>query len=189
MNTNISEWKTKNNGFCKTLAEVAKKTLAEPANAPKQKVLNTKDNIQKTINTNTQTHEVGLSEGEKLTPRQRGTNPIAKGTNPRASIPAFDRERFKHTWNSKAEKHGLPKIRSVTTTVENGVKRLWASYLKQCRELGREPRDIHGLLDGYIGFGYTPTAWACGANPEGKKYGIETALRQEKIDQILAEDA
>jgi phage replication O-like protein O len=48
MNTSISEWKTKNNGFCKTLAEPAKKTLAEVANGPKQKVLNTKDNNQKT---------------------------------------------------------------------------------------------------------------------------------------------
>lgn len=31
MNTNISEWQTKNNGFCKTLAKPAKKTLAEDA--------------------------------------------------------------------------------------------------------------------------------------------------------------
>jgi len=48
MNTNISEWKTKNNGFCKTLAEVAKKRLAGSAKAPKQKLLTTKDNNQKT---------------------------------------------------------------------------------------------------------------------------------------------
>jgi len=48
MNTSISEWKTKNNGFCKTLAEPAKKTLAEVANGPKQKLLTTKDNNQKT---------------------------------------------------------------------------------------------------------------------------------------------
>lgn len=47
MNTNISEWKTKINGFCKTLAKPAKKTLAEPANEPKQKLLTTKDNITK----------------------------------------------------------------------------------------------------------------------------------------------
>ncbi|KLF53521.1 replication protein [Klebsiella aerogenes] len=47
MNTNISEWQTKNNGFCKTLAKPAKKTLAEPANRIKQKLLNTKDNITK----------------------------------------------------------------------------------------------------------------------------------------------
>ena len=48
MNTSISEWKTKNNGFCKTLAEPAKKTLAEVANGPKQKLLTTKDNKQNT---------------------------------------------------------------------------------------------------------------------------------------------
>ncbi|HCU2310604.1 TPA: replication protein [Klebsiella aerogenes] len=47
MNTNISEWQTKNNGFCKTLAKPAKKTLAEPANCIKRKLLNTKDNITK----------------------------------------------------------------------------------------------------------------------------------------------
>lgn len=43
MNTIISEWKTKNNGFCKTLAEVAKERLAGSAKAPKQKLLTTKD--------------------------------------------------------------------------------------------------------------------------------------------------
>ncbi|ENK7136047.1 replication protein [Enterobacter roggenkampii] len=47
MNTNISEWQTKNNGFRKTLANPAKKTLAEPANHIKQKLLTTKDNITK----------------------------------------------------------------------------------------------------------------------------------------------
>lgn len=47
MNTNISEWQTKNNGFCKTLAKPAKKTLAETANRIKQKLLTTKDNITK----------------------------------------------------------------------------------------------------------------------------------------------
>nr|DAI68071.1 MAG TPA: replication protein O [Caudoviricetes sp.] len=39
MNTNISEWETKNNGF--------RKTLAEPANRIKQNLLTTKDNITK----------------------------------------------------------------------------------------------------------------------------------------------
>lgn len=47
MNTNISEWQTKNNGFCKTLAKPANKTLAKPANHIKQKLLTTKDNITK----------------------------------------------------------------------------------------------------------------------------------------------
>lgn len=47
MNTSVSEWKTKNNGFCKTLAEVAKKRLAGSAKAPKRKLLTTKDNNTK----------------------------------------------------------------------------------------------------------------------------------------------
>lgn len=136
----------------------------------------------------TQTHEVGLPVEEKLTPRQNGTNPRAKGTNPKAAMPPFDRDRFKDTWNCKAEKYGLPKIRSITTTTEKGLSRLWSSYLKQCKELGTQPKEIDAFLNGYIEFGYTPTAWACGANPEGKKFGIDTALTQTKIDQILAED-
>ncbi|HEJ7888702.1 TPA: replication protein [Serratia liquefaciens] len=187
MNTNVSEWKTKNNGFCKTLAKPAKKTLAEVANGPLQKVLTTKDNIQK-IKENTQTHDVGLPLEEKLTPRQKGTNPRAKGTNPRSAMQSFDRERLKETWNCKAEKYGLPKIRNVSTTVENGLKRLWQSYLKQCKELGNQPNEIDTFLNGYLAHGYTPTKWACGDNPEGKRYGIETALRQEKIDEILSRE-
>ncbi|EEM0024609.1 Replication protein O [Salmonella enterica] len=47
MNIHISEWQTKNNGFCKTLAKSAKKTLAEVANAPKHKLLTTKDKLTK----------------------------------------------------------------------------------------------------------------------------------------------
>lgn len=47
INTNLSEWETKNNGFSKTLAKPAKKTLAESAKPTKQKVLNTKDNNTK----------------------------------------------------------------------------------------------------------------------------------------------
>ncbi len=187
MNTNVTEWKTKNNGFCKTLAKPAKKTLAEVANGPLQKLLTTKDNIQK-IKENTQTHDVGLSLEEKLTPRQKGTNPRAKGTNPRSAMQSFDRERLKETWNCKAEKYGLPKIRNVSTTVENGLKRLWQSYLKQCKELGNQPNEIDTFLNGYLAHGYTPTKWACGDNPEGKRYGIETALRQEKIDEILSRE-
>ncbi|QZN96363.1 replication protein [Symbiopectobacterium purcellii] len=75
MNTNISEWETKNNGFCKTLAKPAKKSLAEVANRPLQKLLTTKDNIQKTINTNTPLPPTGESaKGEK--PSKRKSDPI-----------------------------------------------------------------------------------------------------------------
>lgn len=167
--------------------QVGRKKVSSWAKAPDTLNSLTKDNLK-----DTQTHEVGLSDvvSEKpLTPRQLGTNPRATGTNPRSKLPTFDRERLKETWNCKAERFGLPKIRSVTTTVENGIKRLWVSYLKQCKELKREPKDIDSLLNGYLEHGYQPTPWAMGQNPEGKRYGIETALRQEKIDQILGADS
>ncbi|MBV4365884.1 replication protein [Pantoea sp. MBD-2R] len=70
MNTNISEWETKNNGFCKTLAKPAKKTLAEAANRPSQKLLTTKDNIQKTKE-NTPIPPEGDREGEQAKPEKR----------------------------------------------------------------------------------------------------------------------
>ncbi|TKI03554.1 replication protein [Martelella alba] len=117
--------------------------------------------------------------------RTEGVKPAKKKPKPSAALPEFDRIRLRDTWNCKAGKFGIPKIRSITTTTENGLKRLWASYIKQCHELGREPRDVDTVLNGYLEQGYQPTAWACGGNPEGKKYGIDTALRQEKIDQIL----
>lgn len=91
MNTSIIEWKTKINGFCKTLAKPAKDSLAEVANKTlaesaketlaegakddgetlaesafetKQDLLTTKDNIQKTINNTPQPPE-GERVGQK----------------------------------------------------------------------------------------------------------------------------
>ncbi|MDK1199377.1 replication protein [Cronobacter dublinensis] len=192
-NKEISEWQIEGchySGDNVTAMVTNSVTKTVTALSPKQS--HTKETITKENKETTQTHEVGLSDvvSEKpLTPRQLGTNPRATGTNPRSKLPAFDRERLKETWNCKAERFGLPKIRSVTTTVENGIKRLWVSYLKQCKELKREPKDIDSLLNGYLEHGYQPTPWAMGQNPEGKRYGIETALRQEKIDQILGADS
>lgn len=100
----------------------------------------------------------------------------------------FDRERFKDTWNRKAEKHGLPRIISISATTEKGVKRLYDSHLKHCKETGRPAQQIDTFINGYIEFGYTPSAYACGDNPAGKKYGIETALRQERIDKIISQE-
>lgn len=175
MNTNISAWETKNNGFRKTLAEVAKKTLAKPANQPKQKVLTTKDNNQKTINTNTPLPPTGGDQPNSEKPKKQRQSKTLQ----------FDRDRFKQTWNSKASKCGLPTILSITKSTEQGLNRLWSSYLRQCKELGKEPRDIDSILNGYIERGYQPTSYAMGDNPDGKKYGIDTALTQKKIDQIL----
>lgn len=75
MNTHISEWETKNNGFCKTLAKVAKKTLAEVAIEPKHKLLTTKDNIQK-IKENTPLPPEGEQVGQESKPAKRKANRI-----------------------------------------------------------------------------------------------------------------
>ncbi|SFN76989.1 phage replication protein O, N-terminal domain-containing protein [Izhakiella capsodis] len=186
-NKNISEWCIPQNRG--SSLKTGDKTPLNLGDSNPSKQGDTKDTITKEKKDNTQTHKVGCNVDVKLTTGKKGKNPGARGTNSKAKMPEFDRQRFKDTWNCKAEQYGLPKILSVTVTHENGLKRLWHSYLKQCREIGREPKDIDSILNGYIEFGYTPTAWACGNNPEGKKYGIETAFRQEKIDQILAEDA
>lgn len=185
-NKNITEWNIEGchysgDNVTALVTEDVTKTVTRLS--PKQS--HTKETITKEKKENTQTHEVGLSVDKKLTPRQKGTNPRARQTNPRSAVPSFDRERFKETWNCKAKRLGMPTIRSITTSTEAGIKRLWSSYLKQCKELGKEPRDIDSILNGYIEHGYQPTQWALGGNPEGKVYGIDTALTQKKIDEIL----
>lgn len=99
MNTSIIEWKTKINGFCKTLAKPAKDSLAEVANKnlaesaketlaegakddgetlaesafeTKQDLLTTKDNIQKTIN-NTPLPPEGECVGQEEKPVTKKT--------------------------------------------------------------------------------------------------------------------
>lgn len=177
MNTNVSEWETKNNGFCKTLAKPAKKTLAEHANEPSQNLLTTKDNIQKTKEITPKSPEGNLSVAEEKPKRQT------------VSKYQFDRDRLKDTWNRKAETFGLPKILSISATTEKGIKRLYDSHLKHCKETGRPTQQIDTFVNGYIEFGYQPTEWACGANPGGKRYGIDTALTQKKIDEIISQEA
>ena len=83
MNTSIIEWKTKINGFCKTLAKPAKDSLAEVAKddvetlagsafEAKQVLLTTKDNIQKTINNTPQPPE-GECDGQEEKPVSKKT--------------------------------------------------------------------------------------------------------------------
>lgn len=185
-NKNISEWAIEGCHYSgDNVTTLVTKGVTKTVTSLSPKQSHTKETIQKKEINNTQTHEVGLSGDEKLTPRQKGTNPRARKTNPRAAVPEFDRERFKNTWNCKARKFGIPTILSVTKSSEDGIKRLWQSYLKQCKELGKEPNDIDEFLNGYIEHGYQPTRWACGENPDGKKYGIDTALTQKMIDQVL----
>lgn len=186
VNVNIDKWqlnKTKKispKKLGENTQQVGQKRVSGWAESPDTLNSLTKDNKN-----NTQTREAGSEEMVKLTPRQKGTNPRAKKTNKRSAALVFDRERFKETWNCKAKRLGMPTILSVTKSTEAGINRLWESYLKQCKELGKEPRDIDSILNGYIEHGYQPTQWALGGNPDGKVYGIDTALTQKKIDEIL----
>jgi len=185
-NKNITEWNIEGCHYSgDNVTALVTKGVTKTVTWLSPKQSHTKETITKEKKENTQTHEVGLSDDEKLTPRQKGINPRAKKTNKRSALLTFDRERFKDTWNCKAKRLGMPTILSITKTTEAGINRLWDSYLKQCKELGKEPRDIDSILNGYIEHGYKPTQWALGGNPEGKVYGIDTALTQKKIDEIL----
>lgn len=145
-----------------------------------------------------ETNEVSNLETHKRNSLKKKETPISPEGN--LSVPEekpkrqavskfhFDRDRFKDTWNHKAEKYGLPRIISISATTEKGVKRLYDSHLKHCKETGRPAQQIDTFINGYIEFGYTPSAYACGDNPAGKKYGIETALRQERIDKIISQE-
>lgn len=116
-------------------------------------------------------------------------NPVKTGSvnQGRKEKISYDRERLKTTWNMKAEKHGLPMVRGITSSIDKQISYMWNAYNKICKQERKEPKDIDTLISGYIEFGYNPTSWAMGDNPEGKKYGIGTALTQKKIDEILSE--
>lgn len=178
LNKNISEWQIPE---CSQADNFVTKAVTK--NVPKAvtsgvtKTEHTKDIIQN-IKENTPIPPEGAAQiQEESKPKRKSSGK-----------PHFDRERFKQTWNCKAEKFGLPKIISIAATTEKGIARLYASHLKHCKETKREPRDIDTFINGYIEFGYTPTRWAMGDNPEGKRYGIDTALTQKKIDEIISQE-
>lgn len=100
----------------------------------------------------------------------------------------FDRERFKATWNRKAQQYGLPRVISISKTTLAGIKRLYESHLEHCKETKRPPQNVDTFINGYIEFGYTPSDYACGKNDAGKKYGIDTALTQKMIDKIISQE-
>lgn len=172
-NKNVSEWCIPQNKGIPL--ETGDKTSLKLRECDPSKQGDTKDTIQKKKEI-TPISPVGDGSVQEEKPQR----PVSKFH--------FDRERFKDTWNRKAEKHGLPRIISISATTEKGVKRLYDSHLKHCKETGRPAQQIDTFINGYIEFGYTPSAYACGDNPAGKKYGIETALRQERIDKIISQE-
>lgn len=175
INKVVSDWNFNISQVSETLAKSANKTLAEVANDNLPTQLNTKETYQKKKETTPKSPEGSDEVAEKKTPSK----------SKKKSSLEFDRERFKTTWNCKAEKHGLPKINGVSATTEKSLKYLYEAHLRNCTQNGKKPTDMDTLFNGYIEFGYQPTAWAMGNNPDGKVFGIATALRQDKIDEIL----
>ncbi|EPN8209782.1 TPA: replication protein [Yersinia enterocolitica] len=178
INKVVSDWNFNISQVSETLAKSANNTLAKVANDHSPTQLNTKETLQKKKETTPKSPEGTLVEKDK-----------PKAKQPASSKFTFDRERFKETWNQKANKHGLPRIVSISTTTEKGLKRLYESHLKHCKETKRIPRDMDTFINGYIEFGYTPSSFAMGENPTGKKYGIDTALTQRIIDQVISQEA
>lgn len=178
-NKDLSEWQ-----FNKCLQKVnfvsklKTKSVSNLETVKVSKVETHKRNTLKIKETTPKSPEGSLVEQDKSKPKQSASSKFT-----------FDRERFKETWNCKAKKHGLPRIVSISTTTEKGVKRLYESHLKHCKETKRIPRDMDTFINGYIEFGYTPSSFAMGENPAGKKYGIDTALTQRIIDQVISQEA
>lgn len=151
------------------------------------------NNVTKTVTgvSPKQSHTKETIQKKKETPiSPEGNSSISEEKPKRQTVSKyhFDRDRLKDTWNRKAETFGLPKILSISATTEKGIKRLYDSHLKHCKETGRPSQQIDTFVNGYIEFGYQPSDWACGANPGGKRYGIDTALTQKKIDEIISQE-
>ncbi len=176
VNKVVSEWNSGISQVSETLAKSANKSLAKVANEHSPSQLNTKETIQK------------KKEITPISPEGDDSISDEKPKRQATSKYQFDRDRLKETWNRKAELFGLPKILSISATTEKGIKRLYDSHLKHCKETGRPAQQIDVFINGYIEFGYKPTDWACGANPAGKRYGIDTALTQKKIDEIISQE-
>lgn len=179
-NKNISEWRIPD---CSQIGNIVTKAVTE--NVTKSvtqgvtKTEHTKDIIQNIKDITPISPEGNDSVDQKSKPEK------PKSTRKKSSTVQFDHQRFIDTWNCKAEKYGIPKILLISKTTLAGLTRLYDSHVAYCKQTGCEPADVDTMINGYIEFGYTPTEWACGKNPTGKKYGIETALTQKMIDSIL----
>ncbi|WP_291971475.1 replication protein [Candidatus Symbiopectobacterium sp.] len=133
MNTRISEWETKNNGFCKTLAkpakketlaEPAKKNLAEVANRPLQKLLTTKDN-------NTKDKKDSITP---IVPKPKKSPPPAYDPLT-AELPKWLAADEWHSWVQyrKEIRKAIKSRQTVTQSINT---------LSRCREMGYSPGEI-----------------------------------------------
>lgn len=160
MNTNISEWETKNNGFCKTLAKPAKKTLAEVANGPSQKLLTTKDNIQKT------------KEKTPLTPQGE----------------EMDEFKIQECWNEIAGKKNFVKSLGLADSIKRHLRRNFTAYLQHCKKIKKDqPKSITEFSCTYLsrGFAGWATGHHSGENDRKWRADIEFATRKSTFEKIF----
>lgn len=160
MNTNISEWETKNNGFCKTLAKPAKKTLAEVANGPSHKLLTTKDNIQKT------------KDNTPLTPQGE----------------EMDEIKIQECWNEIAIKKNYVKSLGLADSIKRHLRRNFTAYLKHCKKIKKDqPKSITEFSCTYLsrGFAGWATGHHSGENDRKWRADIEFAVRKSTFEKIF----
>lgn len=183
MNTSIIEWKTKINGFCKTLAKPAKDSLAEVANKTlaesakeilaefangdvetlaesafeaKQDLLTTKDNIQKTINNTPQPPEgecVGQDE-----------NPVSKKT-------PIDYQAVLSAYNTTLGDR-LPQAEALNDKRRRAIKRLLTEL--------KEPT-VEAVENYFAAFAERAPKFYFGENDRGWRASFDYLLRSDTL--------
>lgn len=183
MNTSIIEWKTKINGFCKTLAKPAKDSLAEVANKnlaesaketlaegakddgetlaesafeTKQDLLTTKDNIQKTIN-NTPL----LPEGECVGQEEK---PVTKKTQ-------IDYQAVLSAYNTTLGDR-LPQAEALNDKRRRAIKRLLTEL--------KEPT-VEAVENYFAAFAERAPKFYFGENDRGWRASFDYLLRSDTL--------
>lgn len=183
MNTSIIEWKTKINGFCKTLAkpakyslaEVANKTLAESAKETlaegakddgetlaesafetKQDLLTTKDNIQKTINNTPQP-----PEGECVGQEEK---PVSKK-------PPIDYQAVLSAYNTTLGDR-LPQAEALNDKRRRAIKRLLTEL--------KEPT-VEAVENYFAAFAERAPKFYFGENDRGWRASFDYLLRSDTL--------
>lgn len=183
MNTSIIEWKTKINGFCKTLAKSAKDSLAEVANKTlaesaketlaegakddgetlsesafetKQDLLTTKDNIQKTINNTPQP-----PEGECVGKEEK---PVSKKTQ-------IDYQAVLSAYNTTLGDR-LPQAEALNDKRRRAIKRLLTEL--------KEPT-VEAVENYFAAFAERAPKFYFGENDRGWRASFDYLLRSDTL--------
>ncbi|HBO23550.1 MAG TPA: DNA replication protein [Providencia sp.] len=162
INTNLSEWETKNNGFCKTLAKPAKKTLAEPAIETKQKLLTTIDTITKENKDN----------NTPLTPQEVKGGELAKPTKRKSQRINYDE--YLISYNEEVGDR-LPHA----TVLNDKRKRLFKKIISKLAT-----PNVDGWRSYVRAFVRMAKPWYFGDNPSGWTADIDHLLKEDTLTAV-----